>query len=66
MIAYAYRLLSCAELKQPAHFMTESDCEIIIHLYEEQGPNFVNLLNGIFAFALYDARSVFSSYDISS
>jgi len=46
--------------------MTESDCEIIIHLYQEQGPNFVNLLNGIFAFALYDARSVFSSYDISS
>ncbi len=35
-------------------FMTHSDCEVILPLYREKGPSFLEDLNGIFAFALYD------------
>ncbi len=35
-------------------FKTESDCEVILCLYEKLGVHFLNELNGIFAFALYD------------
>jgi len=38
-------------------FKTESDCEVILALYEEKGINFLNNLNGIFAFALYDSSN---------
>ena len=37
-------------------FQTESDCEVILALYAEYGADFLDRLNGIFAFALYDAR----------
>ena len=43
------------ELAQPYAFQTESDCEIINALYREDTPaSFLNRLNGIFAFALWD------------
>ncbi len=35
-------------------FLTQSDCEVIIALYQEKGADFLEDLNGIFAFALYD------------
>ena len=35
-------------------FITHSDCEVIMPLYREKGPAFLDELNGIFAFALYD------------
>ena len=35
-------------------FLTGSDCEVILPLYQEKGINFLEDLNGIFAFALYD------------
>ena len=35
-------------------FQTESDCEVILALYEKEGKDFVKQLNGIFAFAIYD------------
>ena len=37
-------------------FKTESDCEIILALYQEKGADFVDELNGIFAFAIYDSN----------
>ena len=44
-----------AELKQAYAFQTESDCEVINALYLEDTPaSFLNRLNGIFAFALWD------------
>ncbi|NDP21436.1 MAG: asparagine synthase B [Paludibacter sp.] len=38
-------------------FLTKSDCEVILALYREKGPNFMEDLNGIFAFALYDIEN---------
>ncbi|HSW29748.1 MAG TPA: asparagine synthase B [Longimicrobiales bacterium] len=39
----------------PHHpFATESDCEVILPLYQEKGADFLGDLNGIFAFVLYD------------
>ncbi len=37
-------------------FQTESDCEIILALYRKLGLDFIDEMNGIFAFALYDAE----------
>jgi asparagine synthase (glutamine-hydrolysing) len=38
-------------------FLTQSDCEVILALYREKGPSFIDELNGIFAFALYDEET---------
>lgn len=37
-------------------FSTQSDSEVVLALYLEKGPSFVEELNGIFGFALYDGR----------
>jgi asparagine synthase (glutamine-hydrolysing) len=41
-------------LRNPYEFLTHSDCEVILALYREKGIDFLEDLNGIFAFALYD------------
>ncbi len=46
-----------AELEGKGHrFSTKTDVEVILHLYEEEGLDFPNRLNGQFAIALYDGR----------
>ncbi len=35
-------------------FTTQSDCEVILALYADKGPGFLDEMNGIFAFVLYD------------
>ncbi len=53
---FNYRALKQA-LEQKGHrFRTRSDVEVILHLYEEYGSDFINQLNGQFAFVLYDRR----------
>ncbi|MBR3097293.1 MAG: asparagine synthase B [Bacteroidales bacterium] len=37
-------------------FQTGSDCEVILALYRDKGPDFLEELSGIFAFALYDVE----------
>lgn len=37
-------------------FQTKSDCEVLIPLYIKYGDGFLDMLNGIFAFALYDTK----------
>lgn len=44
-----------ADLQKRGHkFSTHSDTEVIVHLYEDLGPDCVQKLRGMFAFALYD------------
>ena len=51
---YNHKRLEAA-LDQPYEFQTSSDCEVILPLYRQREPaDFLNDLNGIFAFALYD------------
>jgi asparagine synthase (glutamine-hydrolysing) len=51
---YNHRTLR-TKLEERGHrFATGSDCEAILHAYEESGPECVRQLNGIFAFVLWD------------
>jgi asparagine synthase (glutamine-hydrolysing) len=53
---YNFRELR-SELQGRGHqFKTASDTEVIVHLYAEYGDEFVHRLNGMYGFALWDAR----------
>ncbi|MDC8831605.1 asparagine synthase B [Alteromonas gilva] len=44
------------ELAQPYSFKTRSDCEVILPLYQQRGIDFIDDLQGMFAFILYDEK----------
>ena len=46
------------EFKEKYNFKTKSDCEIILALYSWYGTKFIEKLNGIFSFALYDIKKI--------
>jgi asparagine synthase (glutamine-hydrolysing) len=54
---YNFRRL-CEDLMAQGHrFRTKTDTEVIVHAYEQWGVDCVSQLNGIFAFALWDANT---------
>src|SRR5579863_476422 len=61
-ITYNGEIYNFAELRRELlakghRFASDADTEVIIHLYEEEGPDCVKRLNGMFAFVICDFRS---------
>jgi len=54
---YDYKRLREELIHQGHRFRTHSDTEVIVHLYEQHGMDFIHRLNGEFAFVLWDARN---------
>jgi asparagine synthase (glutamine-hydrolysing) len=53
---YNYRELRTQLLARGHHLKTQSDTETIVHLFEEYGPDCLEHLRGMFAFAIWDQR----------
>jgi asparagine synthase (glutamine-hydrolysing) len=54
---YNYRALQDRLLRNGHRLATRSDTETLVHLYEEDGPRFVDALRGMFGFAIWDSRT---------
>jgi asparagine synthase (glutamine-hydrolysing) len=54
---YNYQDLRSGLLSRGHRFKTKSDTEVIVHLYEELGEKCVEMLRGMFAFAIWDSRA---------
>ena len=53
---YNYQQLRQELMRGGHHFQTNSDAEVLVHLWEVHGPQLVHRLRGMFAFVLYDKR----------
>ena len=53
---YNYRGLRDELVAKGHRFRTSSDTEVLIHLYEEEGPAGIAKLHGMFAYAIWDSR----------
>lgn len=51
---YNYKALRKSLIQKGHHFKTQTDTEVIVHLYEEKGVDFVKDLRGMFALAIWD------------
>jgi len=59
---YNHQLLRETLLKKHT-FRSHCDSEVIVHLWEEMGPHFCNLLDGVFAFVVMDEKSFMAARD---
>ncbi|NBB85376.1 MAG: asparagine synthetase B, partial [Bacteroidetes bacterium] len=53
---YNYQALRTALQAEGYHFQSDSDTEVLLHLYDQKGADLVHDLRGMFAFALYDVK----------
>ena len=53
---YNYRELRAELAAAGSRFVTQTDSEVILHLYQRDGLGMLDRLNGIFAFAIHDGR----------